>query len=191
MKRIVLIALIMLTSVYTKAQLYSSEACFYIKAGINLTNAEYVAVVLFKGENLYTLFSSTTHANNLMTPKKTGGIHNKGTGLEWGGVIDYLRENVKYYDNPHNCLSYDIWIYDTSLSTSKIKVYKKHIPYHNGGIWGITLEHTIYLAVSQDKSSIIQWYERDGEIIGEKAYYVQIDKEQLLPKAINRDFLYQ
>jgi len=64
MKRIVLIALIMLTSVYTKAQLYSSEACFYIKAGINLTNAEYVAVVLFKGENLYTLFSSTTHANN-------------------------------------------------------------------------------------------------------------------------------
>lgn len=192
MKKIVLAVIIALTSIYSKAQLYSSEACFYIKAGENLSNTKYIAVVLLKGKNLYTLYSTSTITNYIMTDKKTDGIKNKGKVIEWGGVMDYLKEDPEYYDNLHNCMNHHSWKYDMSLSTSKRTVYKRFNPYNDGrGVFLSEPAHTTYLAVSQDLSSIIQWSERDGEIMGEKTYYVRIDKEELLPKTINRDFLYE
>ena len=192
MKKIVLAVIIALTSIYSKAQLYSSEACFYIKAGENLSSTKYIAVVLLKGKNLYTLYSTSAITNYIMTDKNTDGIKNKGKDIEWGGVMDYLKEDPGYYDNPHNCKNHYSWKYDMSLSTSKRTVYKRFNPYVDGrGVFHSVPAHTTYLAVSQDKSSIIQWCERDGKIMGEKEYYVQIDKEELLPKTINRDFLYE
>lgn len=188
MKRIVLFTLMVLVSFYAKAQLYSSEACFYIEAGRNLASTEYIAAILFKGENLYRLDPSGTTINYIMSNKTTGGIKNKGTGNERGGIMDYLKEDSEYFDNQQNCRRYETWNYDVSLSTLKRKVYKRFLPYNS---WAAIPAHPMYLAISQDKSSIIQWEELDGKIIGNKRYYVQIDKEQLLPKAINRDFLYE
>ena len=49
-----------------------------------------------------------------------------------------------------------------------------------------------YVAFSKDKSSIIMWFEKDdnldGQIFGIKNYY-RVPKEDLLPKAVNYDFL--
>lgn len=49
-----------------------------------------------------------------------------------------------------------------------------------------------YYAVSKDKSSMITWFENDENldgIIHEKTYYYRVSKEDLLPKAVNYDFL--
>ena len=49
-----------------------------------------------------------------------------------------------------------------------------------------------YIAFSKDKSSFIMWFEEgdnlDGVII-EKREYKRVLKEELLPKAVNYDFL--
>lgn len=49
-----------------------------------------------------------------------------------------------------------------------------------------------YLAISKDKSSIIIWFEDDENLDGsihEKENYYRVPKEELLPKAVNYDFL--
>jgi len=49
-----------------------------------------------------------------------------------------------------------------------------------------------YIAISKDKSSIIMWFEDeeniDGQIFEKRTYY-RVPKEDLLPKAVNYDFL--
>ena len=101
-----------------------------------------------------------------------------------GGIVDYLKENPNYFDDVRNYLRKGIvWNYDASMSTSKREVYKYCFS-NNGSV------QTSFLAVSPDKSSIIYWVESNGTM-GEKQYFIRIEKEALLPKNINRDFLYE
>lgn len=49
-----------------------------------------------------------------------------------------------------------------------------------------------YVAFSKDKSSFIMWFEQDNNLDGvilEKREYKRVPKEELLPKAVNYDFL--
>lgn len=55
-----------------------------------------------------------------------------------------------------------------------------------------TMQGYRYIAISKDKSSIIMWFEDDDNLDGkiyEKREYKRINKEELLPKKANYDFL--
>ena len=55
-----------------------------------------------------------------------------------------------------------------------------------------TIQGYRYVAFSKDKSSIIMWFEDDENLDGqifEKRTYYRVPKEDLLPKAVNYDFL--
>lgn len=78
-----------------------------------------------------------------------------------------------------------IYYYDSEKSTSARDVYKRHI---KGSSFGP--EQDEFIAISKDKSSIIEWQEDTyTSKISPKIYYSQIPKEDLLPKAANYDFL--
>lgn len=55
-----------------------------------------------------------------------------------------------------------------------------------------TMQGYRYIAISKDKSSIIMWFEEeenlDGQIFEKRTYY-RVPKEDLLPKAVDYDFL--
>ena len=79
--------------------------------------------------------------------------------------------------------------YDSSLSTTKRVVYK-----YRQSSGGFTFIPNIdcYYAYSKDKSSLIEWTETyNGEKLSEERYYIRINKAELMPKATNRDFLYE
>lgn len=65
-------------------------------------------------------------------------------------------------------------------------------PYYGEYVFKKTMQGFRYLAFSKEKSSFIMWFEEDnnldGEII-EKREYKLVPKEDLLPKAVNYDFL--
>lgn len=55
-----------------------------------------------------------------------------------------------------------------------------------------TMKGFRYVAFSKDKSSFIMWFEEDDNLDGvilEKTEYKRVPKEELLPKAVNYDFL--
>lgn len=55
-----------------------------------------------------------------------------------------------------------------------------------------TMQGYRYVAFSKDKSSFIMWFEQDNNLDGvirEKREYKRVPKEELLPKAVNYDFL--
>lgn len=170
MKRIVLFTLMVLVSFYAKAQLYSSEACFYVRAGVDMSDEgqEYCYVYYFDGNNLY------QYATSLSIMK------------------DILRKNPNHFENGKNMYT-NPYIYDKSRTTNSYHVYTQHHPEKTINMFTHFVhypENFECVAVSKDKSSIITWTEEKGEIHS-KISYVRIDKDQLLPKAINRDFLYE
>ena len=80
--------------------------------------------------------------------------------------------------------------------------YYKRIPNRYIGEWpdyivgeyifNKTMQGYRYVAFSKDKSSFIMWFEADENLDGqifEKRNYYRIPKEELLPKAVNYDFL--
>lgn len=198
MNRLVFTILMVLASFHAKAQVYSSEACFYIEAGEDISYTEYVCVLLFKNSTLYIGTSANNLHKYILSLKSRGEIVNKGKGLrrEWGGVTDFLKEDPNYYDKLPNYRTYFnscIYEYDSSLSTSKREVYKHvtdayYSPFHQRRME----EEICYIAVAPDKSSVIFWVETGGRISYGRTYYTRIEKDDLIGgKAINRDFLYE
>ena len=105
MNRLVFTILMVLASFHAKAQVYSSEACFYIEAGEDISYTEYVCVLLFKNSTLYIGTSANNLHKYILSLKSRGEIVNKGKGLrrEWGGVTDFLKEDPNYYDKLLGC----------------------------------------------------------------------------------------
>lgn len=165
-----------LVSFCAKAQLYSSEACFYIETGKSLESARYISVILFKGDELYTVFK---------------GSITDYLGMYKTDVLKYIKEDPSFFDYLSNN-SKIVWEYDSSLSTMKRIVYKRYQPANSTwASWGYDYPaYMDYLAISPDKSSFIRWKEEENKI-GSKSYYMRINKSELLPKAVNRDFLYE
>lgn len=78
--------------------------------------------------------------------------------------------------------------YSAMKSTLARDVYFKRDNRDNLG----TMQGYRYVAFSKDKSSFIMWFEEDDNLDGvirEKREYKRVPKEELLPKAVNYDFL--
>ena len=165
MKKILFVLVMAMFAIYAKAQLYSSEVHFYIEAGADIRNGStLVEVVKFEGNHVYV---------------KAQSVHD---------IKQALRSNSNYYDTDvkkHALVSN----YDSSLSTTQRVVYK-YRQYNNGFTFIPNID--CYYAYSKDKSSLIEWTETyNGERLSEERYYIRINKAELMPKATNRDFLYE
>lgn len=103
----------------------------------------------------------------------------------------------KYGNRLHstNHLHHTFYVYSDDLCNDEY--YKKnHVISSNGIIVGVYNVKTTtgyrYIAFSKDKSSFIMWFEEDDNLDGkilEKREYKRVPKEDLLPKAVNYDFL--
>lgn len=75
--------------------------------------------------------------------------------------------------------------YVPELSTSVRNVYRQVFVGHP--LWG-SGPTTHYFAFSKNGNSFIYWTEGNE---GNRSYYTEIDKSELMPKPINYDFLYE
>jgi len=172
-----------------KAQIYSSEDCFYAEAG--KSDVRYVVKFEYSKDRAW--LKSVSHSTVRSNLAKSKDFY----------------ENEIWTDGQNSVVLYE---YDSYKSTSSREVYKRtrlggdigkdDCPYcrtvrHLGAGWscgghGKSISGYDYVAFSKDKSSFITWYEKkdnyDGDT-GNKKYYSRIPKEDLLPKAANYDFL--
>lgn len=170
MKKIILIVVMAFVTFCTYAQIYSSEACFYLEAGKDIESNSGWRVVYFKGT----------------TANECGSISLVSIKNELKNDRNYFENKLKNAVHKQNGFVYH---YNSSMSTTKREVYQKVEPssqYYWGG--PIYAGYTQYFAFSKDKSSLITWREQNDKI-SDKHEYIRIDKSELLPKAINRDFL--
>lgn len=165
MKKILFVLAMAMFAIYAKAQLYSSEVHFYIEAGADISDASTIVdVVKFEGNHVYVKLQSVRD------------------------IKIALKSNSNYYDTYVKKHAF-VLNYDSSLSTTKRVVYK-HRQYNNGFTFIPNVD--CYYAYSMDKSSLIYWTETyNGEKDSEERYYIRINKAELMPKATNRDFLYE
>ena len=170
-----------------KAQIYSSECCFYTEAGLSYPRY----VVKFEGNQVW-----LRHFQGSQTEAKKNLAKSK----------DFYEDDVW---SDKNATMYE---YDYYKSTSSKEVYKmegkvaincsgapnwcQHCVWNGPGCGRHGYRATgniFYVAFSKDKSSFIKWKEKkdnyDGQIYDRKDYS-RIPKEDLLPKAVNYDFLH-
>ena len=157
---VVLVCMTMGMASIAKAQIYSSEICFYERVSGN-SNKSRLCVVKFVDGSIRLSFDNIK--SNLEKSKNY---------YENNDVWDKLDKNKSDTDNYP-------WKYNTSLSSS----YNKEIYFQD--YWSFNK----YVAFTKDLSSMIMWYEEDGSI-EYKCYYTRISKEDILPKSANHDFLY-
>ena len=86
-----------------------------------------------------------------------------------------LKKNVNYFEDLNIIHRQNGWIYEyvPSLSTDSYFVYRMDD-------W--------FLAFSKDNSQLIRWREKNDKII-DKRHYIRVDKSEVMPKGVNRDFL--
>lgn len=168
-----------------KAQIYSSEDCFYSKEGSS--SVQYVVKFEYAQDRAW--LKSVSHSTVRTNLAKSEDFY----------------ENETWTDGKNGVTMYE---YDSYRSTSAREVYKREgtrtvyyscygtvMPYlpSNGYSRQEKNGSFDYIAFSKDKSSFIKWHEPknnyDGKIEGRKDYS-RVPKEDLLPKAVNDDFLY-
>lgn len=167
-----------LTSV-AKAQLYGSDVYYYVPAGVNITDGTEIYMFYFDGTDLGCLSRSRKN------------------------IIKYLEEDSEHWCDElkrqlEKRTSTSEKKYDSSVSTSSRTVYKgawlgPMSTYGVGTNWGTYYPRIgdTYYAFSNDKESLIIWRERkNSSDVVDKKYYKRVDVKDLMPKAANRDFLY-
>ena len=160
MKRIALLSIMMLLALCSQAQIYSSETCFYLRAGESVTdNRSYWRIVKFTGNKLIT------------------------TGTDLFTIKSELRRNPNYYEEKglDRCLELT---YNSSLSTSSEYVYLGYSPAIRNDT-GFAIYYTpasYYKAVFNKDHSTIKWYSKDEDDSDYKVfYYVRVPKSEVLP----------
>lgn len=159
-----------------KAQIYSSEECYYIEAGANNPKNGgpdvFVQVLSFDGSSL--VHSQGWYSSIKRELKKGENVLKQ--------QLDYYQNKMGYrYSNQYNvCQHIRTYLYNSNMSTSMREVYKSV----SSSQWGSTI--VCYIAIANDKSSIIMW---EGDNVDRKKTYIRIDKDDLLPEAVNYDFL--
>lgn len=165
------------------AQIYCNEVCFYE----DLSRKQHGYVVKFDNSN------------------RKIGLNDE--------YLDNIRRNLagneNYYENQrwdatyYGICEYAIYEYCSEKSTSTREVYKRAIYEQQKNGWGIPrdnygnptpyyLSEYEYVALSKDLSSFIKWKEKAKNVDGnveQKHYCNRIPKKDLLPKAVNYDFL--
>lgn len=158
-RKVLLFVLLSAISMCVKAQIRSSEACFYLEAGKdpNSTASAVWEAISFRGNNAV--------------------LKNDGEIL--GRIRSYLKKNVNYYEDVDIIDTKNGWIYvyDSSLSTDSYFVYKRTSKYYS-----------FFLAFSKDNSHLIRWREKNDEIL-DKRQFIRVEKSEVMPKGVNRDFL--
>lgn len=167
------------------AQIYSSECCFYAEEGFS--DVRYVIKFDYSEDRLWikTAGGSSTVRKNLARTE------------------DFY-EDLVYKDN--TSYGEEKFEYDSYRSTSANEVYKRErkvTRYYNsigwevysyvpGGRTEVVVKSIDYVAISKDKMTLIKWTEPKDNYEGKTQnmkYYKLIPKEDLLPKAVNYDFL--
>lgn len=152
--------------------------CYYVSAGSDISSSTTIYMVKFSGRRIVCMSDSKSTATEKFSESSSY----------------YDKKLDKLLENPNNGLDYN-----TSLSTSSKEVYSCEwtgmpVLVSTGMFsseWRTPKYGYTYRAFSKDTKSMIIWQEnKSGEIKG-KSYYVKIDKSDLLPKAVNRDFLYE
>lgn len=195
MKKFLFIVMAMCLTGVAKAQLYGSDVYYYVPAGESITDQTIVIPVYFNGDNI--IFCYHFDDNNY--------------NYRRSHIIKHLNEDSRYFidklklwsENPSNSKYYE---YNSSLSTTTREVYEKkwigNTPhtYSTGPVggpptkWGVYYDNLgyMYAGFSKDKNSLIIWRERKSTgSIENKKYYKRVDVKDLMPKAANRDFLYE
>ena len=170
-----------------KAQIYSSEDCFYSREGSS--SVEYVVKFEYSKDRAW--LKSVSHSTVRSNLAKSKNFY----------------EDEVWTDGQNSVTMYE---YDSRRSTSAREVYKCeekraifsqwNCPYcswtfHTGcGRHGYEKTGAFnYVAFSKDKSTFIKWYEPkdnyDGTIQNRNDYS-RVPKEDLLPKVVNDDFLH-
>lgn len=169
-----------LGTVPCNAQLFDGSVHFYIKGGEALTANTEVRILYF----------------NEFESKVYNTTHNKYK------VGQNLQNDRNYYSaEKYRFSTYFCGKYQPSMSTSSRDVYGERSSTQSvyTGPWypGCPLyestpdNYYLYYGFAKDKSSYVFWKEDlDGNILN-KIYYIEVSKEDLLPKKVNRDFLYE
>lgn len=175
MKKFMLAMLAFCLTSITKAQFYTSEVFFYIKAGTSLDDNSDIVIVHFDGKNMAELIQNKSY------------------------VSKKLKENRSHWNNYMLNQDHTNYKYDSSYSTSSKTTYC--YPQHVNG-WYDSFTHTYitppthvgneYYSFANDKSTLIIWKEKyDSNEIKSKIYYQRVLLEDLIPKPVNHDFLYE
>ena len=161
------------------AELFDGSIHYYINSGQDLTASTKVIILYFCATN-----------NRIWTKEMTKGE-----------ISDNLRKDGNYISELKNKWnggsgSYCSGKYSSSFSTSSYDVWadETHNTISSWDEWGPIYKKDGYLlrAFKKDKSVYIKWSEDlDGNIVKEKKYYIEVSIEDLMPKAVNRDFLYE
>lgn len=165
MKRIALLSIMMLIALCSQAQLYSSEACFYIKAGEVPRADDYDCesswkVVTFRGNKAIWHIGSTNYHLYFIREK--------------------LKENQNYYEEHNDGLEFT---FDSSVSTSSKYVYKRYKAESTSTYGWNTWRHPAEydkLVFNKDLSTLTRYY-KEGDSNYRTYYYVRVPKSEVLP----------
>lgn len=173
------------------AQFFDNSIHFYIESGENLTANTKVRVLFFdRSTNRIMTINSPTKKFIAEKIKVNPNIFEDiALGKRTGDrEIGSYR---KYWDESD---------YQSSISTSSRRVYgeKSYTQSFYSGPWypgcpqfTYTYDgYHVYQGFAYDKSSFISWQETDDGEVRNKHYYIEISIEDLMPKTVNRDFLY-
>ena len=162
------------------AELFDGSVHYYVKSGESLTANTKITILYFDYYN---------DKIWVQTPTKHTASQN-------------LQTDRNYYYNQIRRGSGSSYIgkYQPSLSTSSRDVHgqRSYMDVPNTGPWypGAPAmvrsydNYYIYRGFAKDKSSFVYWKEDlDGNIL-QKTYYTEVSIDDLMPKAVNRDFLY-
>lgn len=171
MKRIILLSLMAFFALYSQAQFYSSEACFFIKAGEDPKKSiNSWKIILFKGKEAFNFYT---------------------TRSDFEYIKNCLKKNPNYFDNK-DCGDYQkkTFTYSPTSSTNSEYVYERYKPRHyedfgyGAGYWA----NAVYekLVFNKDLSTLTRYY-KEGDSDYRTYYYVRVPKSEVLP--VNNGFI--
>lgn len=154
-----------------KAQFYDSTVRYYIESGTELTNSTKVWIFMFDGRTA------------------------KCTSAKRSEVAEGLKQSSTYWKAKlSNVLNYDSDFSTSARTTYRGKRYGE-MKYEQTGTFTFEwVQHVVgswYAAFSNDKSEFIYFYIlNNSEDVRGKEYYQEISASDLMPKGVNKDFLY-
>lgn len=159
---VVLVCISIGISSVAKAQVYSGGTIYYKQTN---SNSDYISIWEFNGRQaLYKCRSSspTESQSNIKT---------------------VMVKSPNAFDDHSTPGTYKVdggWIKVIQAE------YRPDIPSSDRSVYKV---HSFFVAVSSDLSTMISWTESSNGVIENKRYFIRIEKDDLLPQAINYDFL--
>ena len=174
MKKFIAILTVFFT-LSVSAQINDDEVYFYIEAGQELKSSTKIQIIKCDGDILKIASESMSKVSEKLA--KSEDFYNEY----------FLNNGTK-------------WKYNSSMSTSSKEVYQSSWTSGPNLVqtgqfscdWVYTKIGMYYRAISTNKESMISWREKDNSSdILDKTYWKRIERKDLKPKSVNRDFLYE